>query len=159
MKISPLQLQGHVFEEVSIEVELDDENNPIPASSFNFAGVLVQCDVGHADVVTETGELSADTMLVSLNLRIMNADGVKAPYRIKVRVTGVFRWLMKDTSAVLRKDLTVVNGATILYGAIREMVMSVTSRAVSGQLLLPAVNFEDNRPSLENTPSEAAKAE
>lgn len=148
MRVSPLQPKGHVFEEVSIQAQLDENHSPIPAVGFDFAGVRILCDVGHADAEEEGSAPTNDSMLVSLRLRITNEEGKKCPYKVTVAVSGIFKWLNKDTEQEKRRDLTVVNGATILYGAIREMVMTVTSRSVSGQILLPAVNFEDNRPSL-----------
>ena len=148
MRVSPLQPKGHVFEEVSVQVQFDENSNPIPAIGFDFAGVRISCDVGHADVEEDDSAPSNDTMLVSLRFRILNEEGKKCPYKVTIAASGIFKWLTKETEQEKRRDLTVVNGATILYGAIREMVLTVTARSVSGQLLLPAVNFEDNRPSL-----------
>ena len=156
MRVSPLQPKGHVFEEVSIQVQFDENNNPIPAIGFDFAGVRISCDVGHADVEEDNSEPTDDTMLISLRFRILNEEGKKCPYKVTIAASGIFKWLNKETDQEKSCDLTVVNGATILYGAIREMVMTVTARSVSGQLLLPAVNFEDNRPSLLAKANEAA---
>jgi preprotein translocase subunit SecB len=142
MKVSPLQPQGIAFEEVSVQCEFDDQGDPISALDFDFQSVKLQCEVGYAD------HDAPDSMLVSLRLRIPNTDGKKAPYRVNIAVTGLFKWLKKDNPREQRRDLTVVNGATILYGSIREMTLNITSRSASGPMLLPAVNFEDNRPSL-----------
>jgi hypothetical protein len=159
MRVSPLQPKGHVFQEVSIQMEVDADNNPVPAVGFDFAGVRILCDVGHADVEENDSQPTEDSMLVSLHLRIPNEEGTKCPYKVSVAVTGIFKWLKKETKREERRDLTVVNGATILYGAIREMVMAITARSVSGQMLLPSVNFEDNRPSLEKPKHSAAQVQ
>ena len=150
MKVSPLQPKGIVFEEVSILATLDETNTPISTDNFDFQDVRLVCDVGHADVDVDVDidSPSDDSMLVSIRLRIPNEDGKKAPYKINIAVTGIFEWLNKSTDRTERRDLTVVNGATILYGAIREMVLTVTSRSMSGAMLLPSVNFIDNKPSL-----------
>ncbi|WP_084416588.1 protein-export chaperone SecB [Massilia alkalitolerans] len=150
MKVSPLQPKGIAFEEISIECARDEHGNPIPAIDFDFQNVRLQCEVGHADYDDddESEATIGSSMLVSVRLRIENTEGKIAPYKLNVAVSGLFKWLPKDTEFEKRKDLIVVNGATILYGAIREMTLNVTSRSTSGPLLLPAVNFEDNRPSL-----------
>lgn len=148
MKVAPLQPKGIVFEEVSILVNLDETNSPISTDNFDFQDVRLVCDVGHADVDGDIEAPSDDSMLVSIRLRIPNDEGKKAPYKINIAVTGIFKWLDKSTDRKDRRDLTVVNGATILYGAIREMVLTVTSRSMSGAMLLPSVNFIDNKPSL-----------
>ena len=148
MKVAPLQPKGIAFEEISIECARDEHGNPIPAVDFDFQNVRLQCEVGHADYEENSERPTGDSMLVSVRLKIENSEGKTAPYKMNVAVSGLFKWLPKDTGVEKRKDLIVVNGATILYGAIREMTLTVTSRSTSGPLLLPAVNFEDNRPSL-----------
>lgn len=40
-----------------------------------------------------------------------------------------------------RKERSLVNGISILYGVAREMVTTVTSRSAHGQMLLPTLNF------------------
>jgi preprotein translocase subunit SecB len=148
MKVAPLQPKGIAFEEVSIECARDENGNSIPAIDFDFQNVRLQCEVGHAEYEENPEAPTGNSMLVSVRLKIENTEGKTAPYRVNVAVSGLFKWLLKDTSAEKKKDLIVVNGATILFGAIREMTLNVTSRSASGQMLLPAVNFEDNRPSL-----------
>lgn len=148
MKVSPLQPKGIAFEEVSIQCARDKNGNSIPAIDFDFQHVRLQCEVGHADYEENAQVPTGDSMLVSVRLRVDNTEGKTAPYTINVAVSGLFKWLNKDITGEKRKDLIVVNGATMLYGSIREMTLNVTSRSASGPMLLPAVNFEDNRPSL-----------
>lgn len=149
MKVSPLQPKGIAFEEVSIECARDEDGNSIPAIDFDFQNVRLQCEVGHAEYEENPEAPTGDSLLVSVRLKIGNTEGKIAPYTLNIAVSGLFKWLPKDTTPEQRKDLTVVNGATILYGAIREMTLNITSRSASGPILLPAVNFEDNRPSLQ----------
>lgn len=148
MQVAPLQPKGIVFEEVSIQVMLDEDNSPISTENFDFQSVRVNCEVGFADMEHQGDKSTDDSMLVSVRLNIPNDEGKKAPYKVNVAVTGIFKWLNKTTPRVERRDLTVVNGATILYGAIREMVLTVTSRSIPGSMLLPSFNFLDNKPSI-----------
>lgn len=50
----------------------------------------------------------------------------------------------------------VVNGLSILYGAIRELCTTITSRMPHGAICLPGANFLDHRPSLNKKTSKAA---
>lgn len=148
MRVAPLQPKGIAFEEVSIQCARDANGNSVPAIDFDFQNVRLQCEVGHAEYEEDATAPTGDSMLVSVRLTIDNTVGKIAPYTVNVSVSGLFKWLNKEITGEKRKDLIVVNGATILYGSIREMTLSVTSRSASGPMLLPAVNFEDNRPSL-----------
>jgi preprotein translocase subunit SecB len=147
MKVSPLQPKGIVFEEVSVQPTTDKDGNLISTEDFDFQGVKLGCDVGHGDVLSENGEPVDNTMIVSVKLHIPNEEGKLAPYRVKVSATGIFKWLDTSTSQTARRDLTVVNGASLLYGAVREMVLTITSRSMSGPMLLPSVHFQDSKPS------------
>ncbi len=148
MKVSSLQPKGIVFQEVSVQVNLDEKNNPIPTDKFDFSGVVFTCDVGYGEAVAVDNPADKNSMLVSVVLKIPNEEGTKAPYSVKIAVTGIFTWLDEATSEAERRDLTVVNGASILYGSIREMLLNVTSRSISGTMLLPSFNFLDHKPSI-----------
>ena len=159
MNIAPLQPKGIVFQEVSVQANLDEHENPMPTENFDFSGVRISCEVGHGDVERADGEEleSSSSMLVSIKFSILNTEGKKAPYNVKVVATGIFTWIGKETAAEERRDLTVVNGASILFGAIREMVLNVTSRSMSGTMLLPSFNFLDNKPSIIEAKAKADK--
>lgn len=147
MNIAPLQPDSIVFEDVSVQVRLNEQNTCTMAPGFNFQGVNFSCEVGHGNIEKNEGGDGPYAMLVSVRLQIDNASGNPAPYNVHVKVSGIFNWLEKSTEEIARKDLIVVNGASILYGAIREMVLSITSRSIAGALTLPSFNFLDNKPS------------
>jgi len=148
MNIAPLQPRGIVFEEVSIKVVPDENNNLVLADQFDFGGVNIRCDVGHARISDDQSNISDSTMWVSVDIFLTNETGKKAPYSVHVGAKGAFEWVGKKNDPVETLDLIVVNGASILYGAIREMVSNVTSRGMAGPLLLPSLSFIDNKPSL-----------
>lgn len=148
MNIAPLQPRSIVFEEVSIKVEIDENNGILLSDQFDFSGVKIRCDVGHAQIKNDQGVLSEKAMVVGVAVIIANEEGKKAPYSIHVSAKGFFDWIGRETEVVEMRDLIVVNGTSILYGAIREMVSNVTSRSMAGPLLLPSFNFIDKKPSL-----------
>lgn len=147
MKVAPLQPETIVFDEISAIAQYDEKNNCIMAPDFDFEGVFFNVDVGHGDINPVHSNDKITKMLVAVRVQIENNSGVIAPYKINVKVSGIFKWLNNTTDPVERKDLMVVNGASMLYGTIREMVLSLTSRSVAGAMTLPSFNFLDEKPS------------
>lgn len=100
----------------------------------------------------EIGEISETYLLtneddplfygVMLHIVIENKRGKIAPYDINVRVVGHFK-IKKSIAKEERADLVTVNGCSMLYGAIREQVMTLSARSVHGMLILPTVSFQD----------------
>lgn len=150
MRPSPIQLQHVIYEKVSIRPQEGTKDVPTRAAGFNFEGVNIRAKVGIA--LKKGQEDDPRDFLVSLEITIDNKEGKLSPYCVDVGVVGVFN-VLPSLPKEKREDLLTVNGASILYGAIREMVLSLTSRFASGSLTLPGMNFEDDAPS-----NRAAKA-
>lgn len=147
MRPSPLQLQRVIFNRVSILPHAAQER-AISAAGFDFDGVGIRSDIG---VGQKQGQADDPRdFLVKLQVTIDNKEGKVAPYTIDVEVLGLFN-VSGSLPKERREDLLTVNGASILYGAIREMVLSLTSRFAAGGLTLPGVNFEDDAPSVRGT--------
>lgn len=155
MQLSPLQLLEYTFDGVSV----------IPVDGYvadpEFSPTLVFFP-GKLGISAETGlqqlneEKSYSDFKVVLKLRVGPKADKDAPYQIQVSVSGVVRMhLSQDKDqANERRVRALVNGASLLYGVIREMVSNITSRSVHGQLLLPSLSFADlaNQPADGNTP-------
>jgi preprotein translocase subunit SecB len=108
---------------------------------FDFEGVRLKADLGTA--IKSGQEDDPRDFLIDLAISIDNKEGKLAPYNVDVAVVGVFK-VLPSLPAEQRRDLLTVNGASILYGVIREMVASLTSRFVAGPLTLPGMNFQDH---------------
>lgn len=107
---------------------------------FDFDGVEIR-------EITNTQQLPVDkdglaVYRVLLRIAIENAGGKIAPYDIDVGVFGIFE-ISKDIPDEERKNLVTVNGCSMLYGAIREHIMTLSARSIHGILILPTVNFQD----------------
>lgn len=63
------------------------------------------------------------------------------PYEIEVEARGYFRYIGDLHDGVDRFRAVRVSGYAILYGAIREIVSTITGRGTHGVLQLPAMNF------------------
>ena len=74
-----------------------------------------------------------------------------APYHGSAEIVGIFT-VDPAWSANKSEELARVNGASLLYGAVRETVLTLTSRATHGEFLLPTLSFIESKApaSLEN---------
>lgn len=72
---------------------------------------------------------------VALGFVVVNENaGVVCPYNIDVQALGIF-------PAEREEHLVYENGVALVYGAIREMVSTITSRSLAGTLMLPTPTF------------------
>lgn len=111
---------------------------------FDFQGVNIRANVRSS--MKKGQESDPQDFLVTLGIVIDNKEGKQTPYNIDVSLLGVFK-VLPSLAADRREDLVTVNGASILYGAIRETVLGLTSRFSAGPFTLPGMNFEDHAPS------------
>ena len=88
---------------------------------------------------------------MKLRLQIANETGNKIPYGVDLQTIGYFD-LTSDISAEEREDIAKVNGASLLYGVLREVLFSLTARFPRGPLVLPSVNFFDLKKSARKQP-------
>lgn len=159
MQLSPLQLLKYTFDGVSV----------MPVDGYvadpKFSPELVFFP-GKLAISAETGlqllndEKSYSDFTVLLKLRVGPKEGNQAPYQVQASISGVVRMHLSQAGgqAEERRVRALVNGVSLLYGVIREMVSNITSRSVHGQLLLPSLSFADlaNQPPDGNMPALAA---
>jgi preprotein translocase subunit SecB len=129
---------------VSVFPQEGTKDMPMRGVGFDFEGVNIKAKVGTA--IKQGQEEDPRDFLVTLEIAIDNKEGKPAPYNVDVGVIGLFN-VSPSLPTERRNDLLTVNGASILYGAIREMVLTLTSRFAAGGLTLPGMNFEDDAPS------------
>ena len=145
MRPSPIQLKHVVYSKVLVEPFIvDGKEQEQPAVDFDFQGVNVRSKIGCGKKAGE--EVDPRDFFVELEIEIDNKLGKQAPYSVAISVLGLFN-VLPSLAAEKREDLIVVNGASILYGVIREMTLSLTSRFAAGPFTLPGMNFEEDAPS------------
>lgn len=123
-------------EEVSIKAPPDVE----PFEDWNGVNFASKVDFGWADGQGEDPR----AYVIRLHLQIKNETGRLTPYNVDVEAIGYFD-LLGDVPLADREDIGKVNGASLLYGVLREVVLSLTIRSPWGPLVLPSVNFIDLR--------------
>lgn len=144
MQLSPLQLLEYTFDGVSVMPVEGYVADPAfsPGLVFFPGKLAMSADTGLALLAEEA---SYSDFGVRLTLRVSPKEDAQAPYIIQVSVRGVVRMHLTQAAgqAEERRVRALVNGASLLYGAVREMVSTITSRSAHGPLLLPSLNFAD----------------
>ncbi len=144
MQLSPLQLMEYTFDGVSVMPVDGYESDPefAPGLVFFPGKLAMSADTGLA--LLDEQEKYTD-FGVKLNLRVGPKEAAQAPYNIQVSVRGTVRMHLtqEQGQAEERRVRALVNGASLLYGAVREMVSTITSRSAHGPLLLPSLSFQD----------------
>ena len=150
MKTSPIQLLQLMFKSVHVEIDPAhapaEPTNPI-TTAFVFDGIGINTEVGLAevDLAHERGAM----YLVSLRVVVNNqpaageSESKFSPYLIDVEVAGVVLLLKGSEKLGPAEDLVTVNGAALLWSAIREQLLTLTSRMPAGPVMLPTVHFHD----------------
>lgn len=151
MHTSPIQPIEIFFQELSVMVDEPDNQEDerlVPTDFFQWAGVQFYSQHNH-NIIHEGNRSLVE---VKFQFEIPNTDDIKLAYKIRISISGKFATLDYPTKKTEEEllDLAVVNGTSLLYSAIREKVLEVTSRMKPGAILLPSFNFLDVRPSLEN---------
>ena len=156
MQLSPLQLLEYTFDGVSVmPVDGYVADPKFPPALVFFPGKLAMSAETGLQQLNE--EKSYSDFKVLLKLRVAPKEGNQAPYQVQASINGVVRMHLPkvDGQDDERRVRALVNGVSLLYGVIREMVTNITSRSVHGQLLLPSLSFADlaNLPPEGNTPA------
>lgn len=77
---------------------------------------------------------------VTLNIESIAGEGKKQQYQVSMSVVGIFT---VSPSFPEPDKLLYINGASILYGAARELLITVTSRGPWPEITLPTFSFKD----------------
>lgn len=144
MHLSPLQLLEYTFDGISVmPVEGYVADPAFPSGLVFFPGKLAMS--AETGLVLLAEEPNYSDFGVKLTLRVAPKEDAQAPYNIQISVRGVVRMHLKQAEGQSeeRRIRALVNGASLLYGAVREMVSNITSRSTHGPLLLPSLSFQD----------------
>lgn len=146
---SPLQLTDAfmIHFEIKPRIEPNIFSLDRPVDAFQFKGTSISTQVEHS-IATDEADENYTMILVQLTVELDDAGTNPPPYLCDVKCIGYFAISKKAfPDETKRIDVGVVNGASILYGIIREKVADFTSRAWYGTLTLPTGNFSDMAPS------------
>jgi preprotein translocase subunit SecB len=126
MQTSPLQLEAHHFTRIDISVQ----EGEVEKSDLRFS-----CETGYA-----VDEENPRRHRVSLKLVLEARPETRPPYVGEVEAVGYFK-VLEGWPEEKIIELVSVNGPSVLYGAIREMILNMTGRFPHGAIQIPAVRF------------------
>lgn len=129
LPISPLQLKSHFFPKIEVRAQ--------PGGSQEGA-TSIDREIAFKNVTGKPKEWQLE-----LTVRLKSNDKTKPfIYEFDVQAIGIFEFIA-DGQEERTKQIVIVNGLSILYGAIRELVINLTSRSAFGALSLPSLSFVD----------------
>ncbi len=144
MQLSPLQLLEYTFEGVSVLPVDGYVADPqfAPGVVFFPGKLAISADTG---LVLLEEQASYSDFGVRLTLRVRPKTETAAPYTVEISARGMVRMHLtqKQGQAEERQSRALVNGVSLLYGVVREMVSNITCRSVHGPMLLPSLSFAD----------------
>jgi preprotein translocase subunit SecB len=76
---------------------------------------------------------------LSLKLSVSRGESQSFPYAIQLEAVGIFN--ASSLPHERQIPLVLVNGASMLYGALREVLLMLTQRCMHGPVMLPSVHF------------------
>lgn len=149
MKSAPIQLSQISFRRVSVELDasrIGEGGTPPSDGAFDFESVTIQTQVSFTPV--EEAKLPRTSFFLVLRVLIGNepSDDKEvrfSPYLVDIEAGAEVRALPGAEVLGDVGDLVVVNGTSLLWSAIRELVCTLTARMPAGLVMLPTVNFQD----------------
>lgn len=150
MRASAISLNSVDFVEIGVKANPDYKGS---AGDFDFEGVEFYCKptVGQHP----KGE-NGLRWWVGLKFAIRPTDDKPTPYLINVRVIGDFG-INEAISVDKREKMVFESGTALVYGAVREMVTTITARSVMGALVLPTASFFGEFEEFKRKEEQAAK--
>lgn len=141
LAVSPIQMKHLVFTRMNVNVFQDPEqSNTEWVQNFDFQDVKLATETNLTRSSEDPPENPRNYML-TVRLLILNEDGKKCPYTVDIEATAIFELLPKDMPVEMRDNFVHINGASVVIGAIREAILTMTSRCMYGSLLLPTLRF------------------
>lgn len=101
---------------------------------------IIKADIPYKEWSAAPHNENLRNWMVTLRVNFKNGTEVKIPYIGTVQCSGIFtvdaQWPEKEI-----EKLVMVNGTSLLYSAIREMVCNITARGPFIPLVLPSQSF------------------
>ena len=132
MQASPLQLESYAFRRVEIEAGVE----PVEQADLALQVLQVSLECGRH-------EKRNNHFKLGLTVKFTTEDSVKKlGYKGTVVIDGLF-FVVPEYPEDRWVEVATVNGASLLFGAVREMVANITARGPWPAVQLSTVNFID----------------
>lgn len=131
MSRAPLRLETYFFPKVQIEANPEYSPEAAPAEQDIELGV-------NLGLVSSKEQPTKYQLMLDIE-KITVKSGM-LPYRILLEAVAIFS-VDPDLKHPDIKKLVQINGASMLYSAARELILTITGRGPWGSFQLPTVNF------------------
>jgi preprotein translocase subunit SecB len=136
--MEPSRLKLLAYHLKSLQILPYEDAEAVPLGQYaDFHQVEFSSEVQHLEMKDEGSEELKHGL--ALKLSVDRGDNKNFPYAINLEAVGVF-----DASALPAErqvPLVLVNGASMLYSALREVLLMLTQRCMHGPVMLPSVHF------------------
>lgn len=127
--LSAIQIRRHHFTKVDIECHPDCTERP-EQEDLNIELAYSQPEI----------EISSGMWTMAIDVRFgPGPDGTPVRYRGHLAIRGHFE-VHPDFDPAKTDDLVRLNGGSLLFGAVREMILLITSRSTRGPLELATLD-------------------
>ena len=131
MKPSLLSLLGLTFLGIKLDINPKFEGK---ADTFDFDGAMLHWKVRHGKRDDKKG------WWVGVEFATQEGDEKPCPYLIDMKAVALVE-VSEHVPAEEQEKFVYENGASLVYGAIREMVSTISARSAYGSLMLPTASF------------------
>lgn len=125
----PFEVENYFFPHIEVSADANfDSKAPLIPPAFDVKASV-------------TKDEQSGVYQVALEIRLEpESDEKRQPYSLKLIGIGLFRFVksVPDPEKLLR-----INGASIIYSAAREFVLTVTARGPWGAIMLPTCSFHE----------------
>jgi preprotein translocase subunit SecB len=130
MSSPALRLEGYFYERLAVEA-----NPAWPAGKPPAMGVRVNVEVGQ-----RKDERTRWRIVMDVHGQT-DREGEPIAYAIDLRCQGFFVVETSQGEEGKARELVQVTGASMLYSAARDMVLTLSSRSQFGPVVLPTISF------------------
>ncbi|MCG5528834.1 protein-export chaperone SecB [Halorhodospira halochloris] len=141
VEMSPLQLVRLAYTGIHVEpfIHQDENGQELPPAT-EFGEVDIACRTGMQQLPEPKAERPEYVIEVGISISKEQVAEHRLPYVIDVSARGYFR-LVGEVDADKRDSIVEINGASLVTGALRELVADLTARCPYGTMTLPTLRF------------------
>lgn len=147
MKPSPVQLLQSTIDKISVEVNEDFTGvgeGQIWAEDITLQvreQVEQASDYWDGRDVPPVPEIRGRTYVITLGVRTDPKEKTQAPYSFEILASGLVVCMVERIGEMEPDEAAKQYGLSMIYGAMREQLLILTSRMIHGPRLLPTVSF------------------
>jgi preprotein translocase subunit SecB len=137
--LSPLQLKHYHFKALSVRSTPDYDMDAADFGDTPYPQMKPE-QIATRIILGTATDTQKQNFLVELHLAYEPEAGERFPYTLHAEIEGIFEL---DSTQTLeeQKQLVAINGASLLVGAIREQILTLTARHQYGPVLIPSLSF------------------